>query len=220
MELTHGKFSDKSKKSDYYDLYPILKDFKRKKLIEENPYVYFVGGEPSVLKEFKDIVNLFLKYSPSEMNILSSGILYDKSIANALKHDNTNLIISMDAGTEETFKKIKRIDKLPTMIENIKKYMQASERAIDHVLIKYIIINNLNDTEEELEAFLKLAKSTGTPRIRLDIEFCRGCNKKKGQPIPQKIYDLVNYATNKADELELGIDSTIFVSELLKRGHY
>lgn len=212
--------SDKVTKSRFYDVLPILKEAEEKNFLSEDLSVYTTGGEPSSLLEYSDIINLLLKNKYKQITMLSSGIELQPSIQKALEDNRNNvLIISLDCGTRETYKKIKQIDAFDKCISNIKKYIQHAYSEYQ-VILKYIILTNINDNTEEIDKFFDIAKDVGCRSVVFSIEFCNSLEKRKGEKIPQKIYELFDYAEKKAKEMFFVYSVIDTVKDILKRGHY
>jgi molybdenum cofactor biosynthesis enzyme MoaA len=78
------------------------------------------------------------------------------------------IMISVDAGTRETFKRIKGIDAFDKVWENIKKYYDFGSR----MLLKYIFVDeNSNDTD--VERFIKNVVNIGVSNIAIDRDAFR-----------------------------------------------
>ena len=90
----------------------------------------------------------------------------------AKKDVEIKVIISLDAGSREVFKKVKKTDKFKEVCKNIKKYALAAKKSIpSHLGVKYIIIPNVNDTKEEIDKWLDLCiKELGVKYLIADIE--------------------------------------------------
>ena len=93
------------------------------------------------------------------VEILTSGIKYCKSIEDAFVNDKLKMVVSIDSGTKETYLKIKGVDCFDKVIENLRKYVLASDFAKENITLKYIIVDKENDatlksTLEEAESIL------------------------------------------------------------------
>lgn len=218
ITFTKGKFDTKTKKSDYYDLLPILKEMAKEKIIEEKSEINFVGGEPTVLKEFDNILKLLLKHNPRDIAVLTSGIKYSKLVEKCIKEEKGNVVISLDSGCADTYLKIKRVNEFNNVIKNVKRYIDSYKLALERVLLKYIILENLNDNKEEIEKFLQIAKETKVKRVRFDVEFCHSMNSDK--KIPEHFYGLFEYVKNRCTDLDLQLETFELVDTILEKGHY
>ena len=133
---THLKITEKKCKSEFVDLYKTLKQFIKEKKFAEKVNVSFVGGEPTLLKEFCNILKLFMKQK-YKMHILTNGILFEKLFAKFIKSDIENyMTISLDCGSREMFKKIKGVDKFDNVVEEDKIRTLLAARAEKFGLLK------------------------------------------------------------------------------------
>ena len=184
---TKLKISPKNKKSDFYDLLPSVKKLCAEGYIGENTKITTIGGEPTVLNEFDKIMSVLLKYSKGHIIMLSNGIKFSKTIYNILKKGNAELIISIDSGTPEMYRRIKRVDQFKNVINNIKKYIKANPKNKNSVYLKYIMIRGLNDNWTELNNCLNVAREIGINKLYLDVDY----NKKNlNAPVPEHWYQL------------------------------
>lgn len=219
MDKTKGLYNSKAKKSEYYDLLPVVKDLIKRKEVSSSPNIFCLGGEAGVLKEFEEIINCFLKNGINNIIFLTSGIKHIKSIEKALQQVDTDIIISIDSGCKETYKKIKRVDEFENVIENIKKYANSSQNADNSITLKYIIVENKNDTIEDLEKWLLLTKELNLSRVRLDLDYSKMLKGSESN-VPEHYYKLFEYFKKRTIELNLNASSFEFIDELLKKGHY
>lgn len=107
---------------------PILKFIKHLiniKQLAAGCEIEFGGGEPTIMKEFEELTQLFLENCNTIIKIHSSGIKYSETIEKALEKDRCELVISVDSGERNLYKKIKRTDSFDTVWKNISKYYKA-----------------------------------------------------------------------------------------------
>lgn len=161
-------------KQSSYDIMPILDYLKDNDLIEENCRVLLCGGECSEYPKKELAYLLYWALSlKCELLMLSSGIKYSELIAQTLKVRNNILKISVDAGTKETFEKVKRVKAYDDVWKNIKKYIKVTKKYKadnTYVELKYIIIPNINDTIKEAQAFINKVRQVGCEYVRIDVE--------------------------------------------------
>ncbi len=138
---------------------------------KNNGEITFQGGEPTVLKEFDELLKLFLKEG-SKVRVHSSGILFSRAIRNGLKKGAVTVVISPDSVTKETYKQVKRVDKSNKVWENIKHYRKGLKEEFKNLVkVKYIIIPGVNDTFEEITGFLNKIKELDIKSIIVDVEY-------------------------------------------------
>ncbi len=217
---THLKITEKKCKSEFVDLYKILKCFIKEERFSEHVNVSFVGGEPAILKEFPDILKLFLKNN-YKMHILTNGILYEKIFAKSLKMNKENyMTISIDSGCSETFKKIKGVDKFDIVVNNIKRYVKDSGENSKNLILKYILIEGLNDNKEEIIKWLELCKNIGVGTLHPTIEFCHSVNNPNKIGPSEHICELYNFMKEKIVEYGFILNVYDFVEIMVKNRSY
>lgn len=99
-----------------------------------------------------------------------------------------NILTSLDAGTRETYKAIKRVDCFDKVIENLKRY---PVKDVDFKL-KYIFLDGVNDNETDVDGFYDIVKDVGCRTIVLSSDSCK--------PYTDKIKELVVRLIKKAQQ--------------------
>ena len=213
--LSHRKLVLKPKKSDYYDLYPIIKEFYKKNLLDEkNLEVVFQGGNISVLEEFEDLVNIFVEHNVKRIEIAMNGIKYIPILEKICDKTTVDLDISIDCGCRETFKRMKTVDGFDSLIENLKKYSK-----MPIVLrLKYILIKGVNDNIEELSKYIDIMHEIGIKISELYIDQCDpDFDNGKEFNIPAHYYDLFEYWKKRCNELNIYPSVWSYIQEILDR---
>lgn len=181
----HSEFSEDVKKSDDYDALPIIEKLIHEQRLNSDTFVAFMGGEPTMLEEFPNLVKLLLEQN-CRMEVLTNGIKYEPVISEMLKaENNNNICISLDCGTKEAYKRIKRVDKFDCVTSNIKRYIEEAKDKSNRVKVKYIIFPNVNDNKKEIDAF---------------FEFCKSANVKTVARAVNHVESKLSTTTNKAIE--------------------
>lgn len=190
----------------HYKVLPMIKELFKKKLFKPGGEITFAGGEPTILNEFEELVNFMLKNGAERITVHSSGIKFSKAIEKGIKEKKLSVCLSADAGTRETFKKVKRVDKFEKFWENAKKYSQAQNNLDEKIYVetKFILIPEVNTNKEEIDKWLEKTVEVGIKTIVVDIEndFCRDL-RSKNLPSPQYLVDLSSYIIQRAKELDL-----------------
>ncbi len=180
-----------------------------KELIKQGKFkntgeITFQGGEPTVLKEFDDLLKLFIKQG-SKVRVHSSGILFSRAIRDGLKQGAVTVVISPDSVFPETYKTVKRVDKSNKVWDNIKHYRKNLQGDLSYnVKVKYIIIPGVNDTFEEITAFLNKLKELDIKSAIVDVEYTYA-NRNAGCISPH-VYILMDYIQNFCKENEMTYD--------------
>lgn len=211
--LTKLKMTSEPKKSEFYDVFPIVRELCEKGYVQDNTFVTFLGGEVTVLDEFEKTVELLLKHTKQNFQFLSSGIKFSKIIEKTLSEGKCDLCISIDSWNRELYKKIKRTDSFDAVVENSQKYAQACKDISPKAMVlKYILIKGLNDTQKDIDEFVSLAKNIGIQRVILDVN-----HKNFGGTdfvIPNHYYDLFD---NFKKITDIEAITTSQCDEILKR---
>lgn len=101
---------------------------------------------------------------------------YDEGIAESL-HGNQNAAInlSIDAGTPETWKKVKGIDNFDETMSNLVNYHTKTVRP-EQITLKYIVLPDINDTYEDYFSLAEIMKVLKVKRLSIS----RDVGKKYG----------------------------------------
>ena len=180
-----------------YNTYPVIKDLIEKGYYKAGGEATMQGGEPTLMQNFEELVDLFLQ-NGTVVRVHSSAIKYSQKVAEALSKNKGSVVSSIDSSTNETYKKIKQVDAFELVCESIKKYVEASK---DNVIIKYLIIPGINDNLNEIDGFFKLMKSLGVKKIAVDIEvqYARKHENKYVSPHIYLLHDYFEYLAKKND---------------------
>ncbi len=187
-----------------YKVLPLIKELINKKILSPNALIYMSGGEITISPEFEELLSSLTSYLNSQIEILTSGIKYCKSIENGFIQNKLRLMISLDSGYRDTYLKIKRVDCFDKVVNNIRNYINISENAKKMITLKYIIVDNVNDNENEIEGFLKLAKDLGIINVRLDFDYEK-YKFTKDKNVPLYYFDLYKKFDSSAKEKNLNV---------------
>ena len=141
-----------------YDLNDMLTKFRDQNIFSENVSITWGGGEPVLLKNFKNIFKNFInsKYPKfKDIRVYSNSIIYSDLIHKYLDQKKIILTTSTDAGTQYTYEKVRGVKKgFLNIFENLKKY---NTKKNGNIIIKYILTSD-NYNKNELDSFIKLIK--------------------------------------------------------------
>lgn len=90
-------------------------------------YVFLQGGEPLIRKDIIEIIDLFLKYH-IKPTVITNGILLTPEIAAEIAKRRCNLAISIDSMDPELFAKLRGVDKLNQVLDNIEKIYKMERK--------------------------------------------------------------------------------------------
>ena len=141
-----------------YDIHKIAADYYPD--IEE---IILADGEPTVSRDIGKIMDL-AKEKKWSVQLNTNGIIFTEQIADTIASGKRSFVsVSLDSGTAETYKKIKRVDTFERVINNLRAYR---ERGCE-LTLKYIVIPGCNDTIEEISGFIDICKSLKCKHVTL-----------------------------------------------------
>lgn len=194
---------------ELYSALKATKDLIKNGFFKKGGNVFFGGGEPSIMRDFDEIVNIYLE---NEANIFveTSGISYKQSIYNGIKMGKLKIVVSLDCGNKKLYNLIKQTDKFNEVIQNLNKYSEALDKKNrDCIKLKYILIPGINDSVKCIDEFFKLVKKLKVKNVLFDIECCY-LNEQKNGRLPSYLYYLSDYAENIAYEQNIDFAYNIF----------
>ncbi len=181
-----------------YDTYPVIKDLIDKGYYEAGGEATMQGGEPTIMLSFDKLADLFIT-NGTKIRVHTSAIKCSEKVTQALADNKGSVVISIDSGTSETYKKIKQVDAFNIVLDTIKKYSEASKAHRENVILKYVIVPGYNDNIYEIDKFFELAKKYNISTAALDIEV-QYAQKYNNKDVSEHIYllnDYFNYAAEK-----------------------
>lgn len=199
-----------------YKIIPLLNQLITKKILSKHASVYMSGGEITISPEFEELLSILIDYLESKIEILSSGIKYCKSIENAFKKDKLQIMISIDSSNAETYKKIKQVDCFDKVINNIKTYISASENAKNNIILKYIIVDGINDKIEDIKNFVELVHNLEVKKIRLDFDYEK-YKYSSDKIVPEYYFDLYDTFYKETAKYNLDVQKYDQVDAILNK---
>lgn len=119
-------------------------------LVDSEMEIQWAGGEFSINPERKKLMEIMGKYS---VNIATNGVIYDSDISKLIARSNSGINVSLDAGTRETYKKVKGRDVFSQVTETLRRYHNEG----GHMTLKYIVLKE-NCFKEDFDGFLDLCE--------------------------------------------------------------
>lgn len=125
------------------------------------------NGEFTANKDCDDMLDILLRM-PWKVSFLTNGSIYREKFAEFLKTGRALKVqISMDAGTRETYHKVKGLDAFDRVIENMKRYELGN---VDGFVLKYIFLEGYNDNEADTDGFIDVAAEVGCRSITISSD--------------------------------------------------
>ena len=205
-----------------YGVIELLKEMFKKKIYDPqrilNSSISFSQGEPKLLKNFESILKLCEKYGNENVALYTNGIIHSRMVEKLLKYKSKvriRIVISLDSGSREVFKKIKFVDKFDSVVKTIKRYAKSLNKENSSALgIKYIIVPYVNDNKEEIDKFFDLCvNKLGVKYLITDLEE-KWFVRHNGE-VPEYLKDLLRYFRDKC--IDNGIQFEFFDRALVTK---
>lgn len=177
---------------------------ERNNLIHPDAIIEIGPGEICVNPRRDEILDISKNYFTF---IFTNAGIYNERIAEQIKNGNVlQLLVSVDAGTKETFHKVKGVDAFESVRQNLKKYRSFGAG----IYIKFVFMPGINDREEDVDGFVALAKEVDAREIEISRNFEDGF-----AALPKHTLDMIKRMI--ADARENGIPFNPFFSLFSKK---
>lgn len=150
---------------DPYPVLPALRALARDGWLDRRPTVDWGGGEPTIYPEFDEALELFTRLGATTW-IHTNGTRLPGPIRDGLPTKAIHVLCSVDAGTRQTWQRIKNKDLLAIVWRNLREYVDSGCR----VVLKYIMTDE-NCDQSELTAFVRSAKAIGARELIVDVDY-------------------------------------------------
>jgi len=119
--------------------------------------IRLTGGEPTVRKDFFDILKVIKQYSGIKKTVITTNGYHLDQKAKKIKESGLDGInISIDSLDRETFKSITGHDRLPEILEGIKKLQELNFK---NIKINAVLLKGVNDKEENFDKWAEFIKT-------------------------------------------------------------
>ncbi len=139
-------------KKPQYDVWGFASKLSQEGSFHNCRQVVWGGGEPTLDKSFENIFKTIQKNANPKIyhRVFTNSVRYSLPLEKFLREGKVKITTSMDAGTEETYKKVRGRGKMSNVLANLEKY---SEIDSSKITIKYILTDE-NNHPDELHAFV------------------------------------------------------------------
>ena len=162
-------------------------------------YVFLQGGEPTIRKDILQIVDIFIKRG-IKPTIITNGLLLSDEFAEEVARKICNLSISIDTLDPEIFTKIRGVDKLDVVIDNIKSISKFRNHKGNWAITSTITkLSTLND----IKVLHEFSKNYGFMYVIRPYVFVNGIAGRGDEELLYKyedVADIFDYMINNAEE--------------------
>lgn len=151
-----------------YDLIKLIKDLIENNSLESCNSVVWGGGEPTLDPEFNGVLQVVMEdLNPTYLRFFTNSVKYNDKIQELLDLNRIYITTSIDAGLEETYKKVRGFHRMDQVFENLKKYSNQNPKK---VTVKYIFTKG-NHSDDEINGFIKRVKDSDLSKCNFQISF-------------------------------------------------
>ena len=119
--------------------------------------IRLTGGEPTVRKDFFDIVKILKNESGIKKVVMTTnGYHLDQKAKPLLDSGLSGINISIDSLDRETFKKVTGHDRLPEILLGIEKLQNLG---FENIKVNAVLLNGINSSEKDFEEWSKFIKN-------------------------------------------------------------
>ncbi|MDP3744227.1 MAG: glycosyltransferase [Methylotenera sp.] len=136
-----------------YDVKRLLEKLLDSHALDNCGTVVWGGGEPVVGKHFDVMLEKTVARIPNAtQRVLTNSVKHNKTVQRLLAENKVSVTTSVDAGTDDTYTKIRGMASLNKAMANLQKYAEANS---SQVTVKYIFTEG-NCSIDEVRAFISL----------------------------------------------------------------
>jgi sulfatase maturation enzyme AslB (radical SAM superfamily) len=128
------------------------------------------NGEPTINPDFAHLTGRCLALGGQGL-VYTNAVHYSEVIAEALASRRLSIHVSLDAGSRETYARIRGVDRYDKVWANIRRYLKIWPEGVN---LKYIVVPD-NMAEGELLGFARKCAEAGARKVVLSRDFYRAC---------------------------------------------
>ncbi|CAK7027906.1 MAG: hypothetical protein DELT_02654 [Desulfovibrio sp.] len=184
-----------------YPAMPLLNNLLKENILAKDCRMSWGGGEPTFAPDFSEVC-AELRKNGTYQEFFTNSTLFSQEIALTLRENKGLVLTSLDAGTRETYRKVKGIDAFSAVVRNLRAY--ANENP-DALILKYLVTDE-NADRDEMDAFFDLCEEiTEKPRIACS---CDGYGYKYDvKRVGSKVIDAMDYFTMQMETRDFILSS-------------
>ncbi len=201
-----------------YDPISIIEEMDKRGFLDKSIVIYWGGGEPTIGQDFELRLERLTKIvNIDSIRFFTNSTKLSNGIGGLLREGKGLLTTSIDAGLETTFRKVRGLNGMHRVLENLQKYVNMIENP-QQMTLKYIF-NKHNANENDVSAFIENLKKYQLIHLPLQISL----DFKLDEPtieIYKNALSLYDYHINNSKKFNAFFDDHFLhaISRILKRG--
>lgn len=169
---------------------PVFEELIERRLLAPYATVRFSGGEPTLSLEFEPLLTLLNNYGVRSV-VYTNATKRSEAIMDALRRDQVELILGIDAATAEVYKAIKKMNYHEKVWKVVADYCAAMRPdGVNKVWAKFIFCL---ENYREAAQFVRRADAAGAKYIYYDFDSTRvrAGHLRNGVGLPEEVADYV-----------------------------
>ncbi len=144
---------------------PYIQQLENRNYLSKDCFFDYGGGESTLDPYFEENIR-YIANKNYMLRVNTNAFEYSKLLSDLIKeHGDYYVRISVDAGTPETYRRIKGADKYFDVWNNIVRYKDSSS----NVMIKYVLCG-INCKQTDVEGFVNQCKKVGAEELYIDVD--------------------------------------------------
>ncbi len=145
-----------------------LQDLYNYDFLSDKCFFSWGGGESTILKDFTQTATWIYEKGFFQ-NIHTNAMQMSPIILAMLNEAKCSVNISLDAGTQETFEKVKGVPSWTKVLNTLQKYRKSAINPKSLVL-KYIVFEQTNSLRD-IDCFVKICKGLDIRSVQISLDF-------------------------------------------------
>ncbi len=155
-------------KMNSYDILVLVKELVNKNKLRECNTVVWGGGEPTIDKNFLQLLEkMVINFPNIKQRLITNSTLFLDDVKKYIDEDKVSIVTSIDAGSKELFLKIRKNKHFEKVFKNLGKY---GSKKPENITIKYIVLDENRKLGDMLK-FIQLIKKYKLQGCNFQISF-------------------------------------------------
>jgi len=153
-----------------YDMIQYFETFRKAGKLRGDNWIDFSGGEPTLLKEFDQVLGYLLDHNLGTVVVYSNATVFSPALFEALRQNRVILTTSLDTGIASTYARLRGSDTFPKVLRNLIRYRNSGT----HQLWLKCVVCETNRSEDDLWSFVLAMLALRPDKVLICPEFPLG----------------------------------------------
>lgn len=150
-----------------FDFTKAFELFSEAGMLADDLHMDLTSGEICVNPYRSKMLDAAARFAET-VSTATNASIFDQQMFELLQSGRASLIVSVDAGTRETFEYIKRRDQFEQVKRNLIAYGKVGVGAVE---LKYIVLPGINDNSADMDGFIDLCREVNPAVVTVSFDF-------------------------------------------------